>query len=82
MELGNSAGIFLRHYRELVHKDQATKFWDLYPDRKQRKAAHSPASQFLVAAANPVKPASLSSQQSTDDYRLPALYGPAVCRTR
>jgi hypothetical protein len=32
-ELGNSASILLRHYHELVEKDQATAFWAIMPKR-------------------------------------------------
>lgn len=30
-ELGNSAGILLRHYRELVSREDAARFWELRP---------------------------------------------------
>jgi len=30
-ELGNSAGILLRHYRELVTREDATRFWQILP---------------------------------------------------
>ena len=30
-ELGNSAGILLRHYRELIGKEQAAEFWSIRP---------------------------------------------------
>lgn len=32
-ELGNSAAILLRHYRELVHREDAERFWRLIPRR-------------------------------------------------
>lgn len=30
-ELGNSVGVLLRHYRELVHREDAERFWALTP---------------------------------------------------
>jgi hypothetical protein len=32
-ELGNSAGILLRHYRELVPRAESEKFWSITPQR-------------------------------------------------
>ncbi|HRZ58656.1 MAG TPA: hypothetical protein P5525_24715, partial [Candidatus Paceibacterota bacterium] len=31
LELGNSVGVLFRHYRELVTKEEAGKFWDIRP---------------------------------------------------
>jgi len=45
-ELGNSVGVLLRHYRELVTKEEAERFWDIRPARSPKmtmKASSIPA---------------------------------------
>lgn len=37
-ELGNSAGILLRHYRELVTRKEADRFWNLRPAARRTAA--------------------------------------------
>jgi hypothetical protein len=37
MELGNSPGVLLKHYRELVSDEQAKAFWALLPKKGGRK---------------------------------------------
>jgi len=37
-ELGNSVGVLLKHYKELVYKDQASEFWAIRPKAKSDKA--------------------------------------------
>lgn len=40
LELGNSVGVLLRHYREIVHRDEAKRFWNLIP-RDPSRASQS-----------------------------------------
>ncbi len=41
-ELGNSAGILLRHYHELMYRETAEKFWGLRPTRRMWKKVSAP----------------------------------------
>jgi integrase len=40
-ELGNSAGVLLRHYRELVRREDAERFWKLMPQAPDRLSHHA-----------------------------------------
>ncbi len=46
LELGNSVGVLLRHYRELVTKEDAERFWEIRPagpPKMAMKASSIPA---------------------------------------
>ena len=60
LELGNSPGVLLRVYRELVTRRDAARFWGLRP-RRLLKAGSSPAdSNPTPPASNPTPPSSKS----------------------
>jgi integrase len=39
LQAGHTESILFKHYRKLVKKEQAEKFWNIYPDKKLKAAA-------------------------------------------
>ena len=39
MQAGHTESILFKHYRKLVKKEQAEKFWNIYPDKTLKAAA-------------------------------------------
>jgi len=49
-ELGNSAGILLRHYRELVTREKAAEFWSIIPKDFKEAACRTFPARIKTAA--------------------------------